>query len=67
MSFADPIFALWLARRTGKVGPVERETTAGLRKIVAQLGANFAKPYEAYGWSGWPASTDGAGRRRCSA
>lgn len=72
LSFTDPIFALWLAQRTGKVGPVERETMAGLRKIVAQLGAAMAKPYEAYALvalagfdgKGWPAALFGVSGRR---
>lgn len=72
LSFTDPIFALWLARRTGKIGPVQDETIAGLRKIVAQLGADFGKPYEAYALialanfdgKGWPAALFGVTDRK---
>jgi len=48
IAFADPVFAVWLERRTGKVGPSTRESVASLERLLARTVHEASSWYESY-------------------
>lgn len=71
-ALTDPLFAVWLAVKAGRLGTLQADTVAALRKTVAQLRDQAGTWYEAYhqlalahfDGKSWPAELFGVTGRR---